>query len=34
MLDMIDEKTSVEQTNTTENIEQNDSNIFDANEGV
>ena len=34
MLDMIDEKTSVEQTNTTESIEQNDSNIFDANEGV
>ena len=34
MLDMIDEKTSVAQTTTTENVEQNDSNIFDANEGV
>ncbi len=34
MLDMIDDKTSVEQTNTTDNIEQNDSNMFDENGGV
>ena len=31
MLDMIDEKTSVEQTNTTDNTVQNDNIVFDAN---
>ena len=34
MLDMIAEKTSVEQTNTTDNTEQNDSNMIDENGGV
>jgi|AntAceMinimDraft_12_1070368.scaffolds.fasta_scaffold96393_1 hypothetical protein len=34
MLDMIDEKTSVEQTNATNKTEHNDSNIFDKNGGV
>jgi hypothetical protein len=34
MLDMINEKTSVEQTNTTDNTELNDSNMFDENGGV
>ena len=34
MLDMIAEKTSVEQTNTTDNTVQNDNIVFDANGGV
>lgn len=34
MLDMIDEKTSVEQTNTTENTQKTSNNIMDSNGGV